>query len=412
VGTSFSLVTRGGHPDFLDLPWSQPLASWEHPRLVDMARGVSRHVVRFVAYDHRVYALKETTADLARREFRALREMAQLHLPVVEAAGVVTDRERAHGDALDAVLVTRFLDYSLPYRYLLTLASGPVLRPKLVDAGALLLVRLHLDGVYWGDCSLSNVLFRRDAGAMAAYLVDAETAELAPAPLGDGLREHDLDVASENLMGGLVDLQEAGRVRTDLDPTEVVEELRDRYDGLWAELTRTEQVTADERHRIEERVRRLHDLGFDVEELAVEATEGGGVLRIRPVVVEEGHHARELRHRTGLEVQENQARRLLDDIAAYRAWLEADSGRPIADAVASARWMAEVYEPLLAQVPAELWTRREPAELFHELLEHRWFLAEEAGREVTNDEALASYLERVLPAQPPERTLTAEDPPG
>jgi hypothetical protein len=412
VGTSFSLVTRGGHPDFLDLPWSQPLASWDHPRLVDMARGVSRHVVRFVAYDDRVYALKETTADLARREFRALREMAQLHLPVVEAVGVVTDRQRAGGDALDAVLVTRFLDYSLPYRYLLTLASGPVLRPKLVDAGALLLVRLHLDGVYWGDCSLSNVLFRRDAGAMAAYLVDAETAELVPAPLGDGRREHDLDVASENLMGGLVDLQEAGQVRADLDPAEVVAELRDRYEGLWAELTRTEQVTADERHRIEERIRRLHDLGFDVAELSVEATDGGGTLRIRPVVVEEGHHARELRRRTGLEVQENQARRLLDDVAAYRAWLEADSDRPIADSVASARWVAEVYEALLAQVPAELWTRREPAELFHELLEHRWFLAEEAGREVTNDEALASYLERVLPAQPPERTLTADDPPG
>jgi hypothetical protein len=412
VGTSFSLVTRGGHPDFLDLPWSQPLASWDHPRLVDMARGVSRHVVRFVAYDDRVYALKETTAALARREFRVLREMAQLHLPVVEAVGVVTDRERAGGDALDAVLVTRFLDYSLPYRYLLTLASGPVLRPKLVDAGALLLVRLHLDGVYWGDCSLSNVLFRRDAGAMAAYLVDAETAELVPAPLGDGRREHDLDVASENLMGGLVDLQEAGQVRADLDPAEVVAELRDRYEGLWAELTRTEQVTADERHRIEERIRRLHDLGFDVAELSVEATDGGGTLRIRPVVVEEGHHARELRRRTGLEVQENQARRLLDDVAAYRAWLEADSDRPIADSVASARWVAEVYEALLAQVPAELWTRREPAELFHELLEHRWFLAEEAGREVTNDEALASYLERVLPAQPPERTLTADDPPG
>jgi hypothetical protein len=411
VGTSFSLVTRGGHPDFLDLPWSQPLASWDHPRLVDMARGVSRHVVRFVAYDDRVYALKETTAELARREFRVLREMAQLHLPVVEAVGVVTDRERPHGGALDAVLLTRFLDYSLPYRYLLTLAGGPAVRPKLVDAGALLLVRLHLDGVYWGDCSLSNVLFRRDAGAMAAYLVDAETAELAPGPLGDGLRRHDLDIAAENLVGGLVDLQAAGRVRPDLDPTEVVDELRARYDGLWAELTRIEQVSADERHRIEERIRRLHAMGFDVEELAVEATEGGGTLRIRPVVVEEGHHARELRRRTGLEVQENQARRLLDDIAAYRAWLESDSGRPIADAVASARWMAEVYEPLLAQVPAELWTRREPAELFHELLEHRWYLAEGAGREVTNEEALASYLEQVLPTRPPERTLTTEEPP-
>lgn len=405
MGTSFSLVTRGGHPDFLDLPWDLPLADWDHPRLVPMARGVSRHVVRFVAYEERVYALKETTEELARREFRALRDLAALNLPVVEAVGVITERRDRHHEHLDAVLVTRFLDYSLPYHYLLTLAGGPLVRPKLIDAGALLLVRLHLDGVFWGDCSLSNVLFRRDAGAMAAYLVDAETTELQPAPLGAGMRAHDLHIAAENLVGGLLDLQAAGQVRADLGPAEVVDELRDRYEGLWAELTRTEDVAVGERHRIEERIRRLHDLGFDVEELAVEATDGGSLLRIRPVVVEEGHHARELRRRTGLEVQENQARRLLDDIAAYRAWLESTSGAPVPDQVAAARWMAEVYEPLLGRVPPELRTRREPAELFHEMLEHRWYLSEQADREVSNEAALASYLEQVLAPQPPERTL-------
>jgi hypothetical protein len=410
--TSFSLVTRGGHPDFLDLPWSRPLERWDHPRLVHMARGVSRHVVRFVAYDDRVYALKETTEELARREFRTLRDMAQLNLPVVEAVGVVTDRVDDGGTPLDAMLITAFLEYSLPYRYLLTLSTGPEIRPKLVDAGALLLVRLHLDGAFWGDCSLSNVLFRRDAGAMAAYLVDAETTELSPAPLGDGLRDHDLDIATENVFGGLVDLQAAGQVRTDLDPLDVVTELRTRYEDLWAELTRTDEVPASDRHLIEQRVRRLQELGFDVEELAVDATGRGDWLQVKPVVVEEGHHARELRRRTGLEVQENQARRLLGDIAAFRAWLEHTEGRPISEAVAAARWMVEVYEPLLAQVPADLWTRREPAELFHELLEHRWFLAEQAGAEVTNEAALASYLEGVLPARPPERTLLdGETPP-
>lgn len=404
--TTFSLVTRGGHPDFLDLPWTEPLARWQHERIVPMARGDSRHVVRFVAYDDRVYALKETTEELAEREFRALRTLAELDLPVVKAVGVVRARHDADGSELDAVLITRFLDFSLPYRHLFSVDPSPALRPQLVDAGALLLVRLHLDGVFWGDCSLSNVLFRRDAGALMAYLVDAETVETHPAPLGDGMRGHDMEIAVENVAGGVYDLQAAGLLPRDLDPNELVSDLEHRYEALWCELTRTDELDAGERHHIEDRIRRLNELGFDVEELAVEATAGGTQLRIRPVVVEEGHHSRELQRRTGLQVQENQARRLLNDIAAYRAWHEG-AGRPMSEAVAAARWMAEVYEPIVARVPHELRGRLEPPELFHELLEHRWFLSEAQGREVTNDEALASLVTSVLPYRPDERTILA-----
>ncbi|MGK2947715.1 MAG: DUF4032 domain-containing protein [Acidimicrobiales bacterium] len=407
--TTFSLVTRGGHPDFLDLPWSEPLERWDHVRLVPMARGMSRHIVRFVGYDDRVYALKETTEELAQREFRALRSMAGLNLPAVEAVGVVRQRHSAAGEELAAVLVTRYLDFSLPYHHLFSLDPGPALRPRLVDAGALLLVRLHLDGVFWGDCSLSNVLFRRDAGALMAYLVDAETVELSPPPLGDGMRSHDLEIALENLGGGLYDLRAAGLLPVELDPLDLLAELQGRYDALWAELTRVDDIDADDRHQIEDRIRRLNELGFDVEELAVEATDGGSRLRIRPVVVDEGHHTRELQRRTGLSVQENQARRLLNDIAAFRAWCEREARHPIPEAVASARWVAEVYEPMVAQVPDALRRRLDPPELFHELLEHRWFLSEAQGREVTNEEALTSLLTSVLPFRPDERTLLAVD---
>jgi hypothetical protein len=402
---AFSLVPRGGHPDFLDLPWSEPLAAWEHDRLVRMARGRSRHVVRFVAYDDRVYALKETSTALATQEFRVLRQLAGLGLPVVEAAGVVTGRTDGSGEPLDSALVTRFLDYSLPYTYLIGTQEGTGLRSHLLDAGAVLLVRLHLDGVFWGDCSLANVLFRRDAGALMAYLVDAETVEVHPAPLAEGLRHHDQEIALENVVGGLLDLQAAGRLDPSVDALEVTELLRHRYESLWDELTRVDRVSADDRHQVEARIRRLNDLGFDVEELVLEAD--GETLSIRPVVIEEGHHARTLRRRTGLEVQENQARRLLGDIAGYGAWLERDGGAPVPEAVAAARWLAEVYEPIVERIPAGLRGRREPAEVFHELLEHRWLLSEAAGREVDNDEALASYLASVLPGRPDERTLLA-----
>ena len=271
-----------------------------------------------------------------------MRELAEDEVPVVEAIGVVRERRSLDGAALGAVLITRFLDFSLPYRHLFAHDPSPTLRPLLVDAGALLMVRLHLEGVFWGDCSLSNVLFRRDAGALMAYLVDAETVERYPPPLGDGLRHHDLEIARENVAGGVLDLRAAGVLPDDIDPVALVEELEERYDALWSEVTRVDELGTADRHRIDDRIRRLNELGFDVAELSVEATDGGEQLRIRPVVVEEGHHCRELQRQTGLAVQENQARRLLNDIAAFRAWHECTSGQPLSGQVAAARWMAEV----------------------------------------------------------------------
>ena len=111
------------------------------------------------------------------------------------------------------MLITRHLDYSLPYR---TLLSGrglsiPYLGDRLLDSLVGLLVRLHLAGFFWGDCSLSNTLFRRDAGALQAYIIDVETSERY-ASLTAGQRQMDLDIATENVAGGLLDLQVGGRL--------------------------------------------------------------------------------------------------------------------------------------------------------------------------------------------------------
>ena len=392
-------------PAVLDLPWSAPIAEWEDERLVRMAHGVSRHVVRFV-HDRgldRVYALKETEEADARREYAMLRLLASHGQPVVEAVGLVTERDTGLG----AVLITRYLDYSLPFQYLFGAEGSRVLGDRLADAGVVLLTRLHLDGFFWGDCSLSNLLFRRDAGALMAYLVDAETAEHHDA-LPDGLRANDVEIAKETLVGGLFDLQAAGRLAADFDVVAFVDTLAARYERLWHELTSTDLIGADERHLIECRQRRLNDLGFDVGEIVIEHDPGGSHLRVTPALVEEGHHARELLHLTGLEVQENQARRLLNDIAAFGAHLSRE-GSPVPRAVVAARWIAEVYEPIVASVPAELRGSREAPELFHELLEHRYYLSEEAGHEVDNTTALASYVDRVLRPRRPERVLIIDD---
>jgi hypothetical protein len=395
------LLARTGNPDFLDLPWSRPLDEWEHERLVEVVRGIHRHVVRFVDYDGRIYALKELPERTARREYGLLRRLGEEGVAVVDAVGIVLGRP----PGLEAVLITRHLDFSLPYRALFSTRGIVDLRTSLLDGLAQLLARLHLTGFFWGDCSLSNTLFRRDAGALSAYLVDAETGELHE-QLSDGQREHDLSIAEENLMGELLDVEgEVGELPDEIDPAEVALALRGSYEGLWCELTREEVFAPNERYKIDERLRRLNELGFDVEEIQLEAVPEGYRLRLDPHVVEPGHHSRRLLMLTGLHAQENQARRMLNDLARFRAELERREGRPVPDSVAAYRWRAEVFEPAVAAVPRELWNKLPAAEVFHEILQHRWFLSERKGKDVGMKEAVRGYVEDVLRHVPDQRTL-------
>jgi hypothetical protein len=375
---------------------------------VEVNRGISRHVVRFVSYGEAIYALKEMPPGMAEREYRLLRRLLEEALPVVKPVGVVAGRATSeeHPTPLPAVLITRHLDFSLPYRFLFTGRGIPDLRNRLLDSLVQLLVRLHLAGFFWGDCSLSNTLFRRDAGALAAYLVDAETGELHPS-LSDGQRKHDLLIAEQNIAGELMDVDAELGLPGELDPVEVAAEIPHRYGDLWAELTKEEVFAPDERYRIDGRLRRLNELGYDVDELElIGGGDGDGFrLHLRPQVVERGHHRRLLHDMTGLDVQENQARRLLNDIATYRCEVEVEEGRQLPDSAVAFRWLSEVFEPTVQSIPEDLRGKLHPVELYHEVLEHRWFLSEAAGRDVGMEEAVRSYVQNVLAFAPDERSV-------
>ena len=396
----------------LTLPWPAPLAQWRDERMVEIRqRGISRHVVRFVYDDGTLYALKELNERLARREFRLLRTLADLNVPGVEAVGIAVDRDPGDPQA-DAILVTRFLTFAATYRAVFSHPRGVQPVDGLLDALVELLVRLHLSGFFWGDCSLSNTLFRHDAGTLEAYLVDAETSEHHPA-LSDGQRKYDIELATERIAGELLDLQAGNLLREDLDPFEVAEELDRRYQSLWEELTREEILNpADQRHRIAERLHRLNKLGFDADEIELIGTPEGNKLRVRTRVAESGHFARQLFLRTGIDAGENQARRLLNDIASFRAYLEQKGGHPVSEIVAANRWLEEVYDPVIAAIPAELRGRLPPAEIFHEVLEHRWYMSEAAGRDVGTTAATRDYLEQVLPEAPEPLDETLDDATG
>ena len=394
------------YPELLDLPWEVPLEEWPDKHLAALPRGISRHVVRFVKLGSRVLAVKETNAEIAHREYRMLRMLNRLEVPSVSPVAVITGRVDRDGEPLNAVLVTRHLQYSLPYRALYSQTLRPDTAKRAVDALAVLLVRLHLTGFYWGDVSLSNTLFRRDAGAFAAYLVDAETGELYDV-LSTGQREYDLDLARTNIAGELMDVVASEALDADMDEViAIADRIVSRYRALWVELTEAESFERGDRWRVEARIRRLNDLGFDVGELAITTDIDGTTVRIEPKVVDAGHHSRRLLRLTGLDAEENQARRLLNDLDSYMAATDRQNED---EEIVAHDWMAEVFEPVQRAVPREMRGKLEGPELFHEVLEHRWYLSERAGRDVGLDEAVHSYVESVLPSKPDERAVLGVD---
>ncbi len=388
----------------LDLPWDVPLEEWTEADVVQLPKGISRHLVRFARLSGRVVAIKETTAEMANREYAMLRTLQRLEVPCVEPLAVIDERADRDGQPLAAVLVTRHLRFSLPYRALYSASMKESTAQRLVDALAGLLVRLHLVGFYWGDVSLSNTLFRRDAGAFAAYLVDAETGELEPGGLSDGRRENDLEVARVNIAGELLDLAAGGRLDESIDPVAVAGSIVEQYTSLWHELHSDQVVPADERWRISERIERLNALGYDIGELSMRTGDGGTTVAIRPKVVDPGHHHRRLQSLTGIDAEENQARRMLNDLDQYVA-TQHDLRPGVGDEVLAAEWFERVFAPVVAAVPIELRGKLEGPEVFHEVLEHRWFLSEQQQREVTLDEATASYIETQLAYRRDEAAL-------
>lgn len=346
--------------------------------------------------DGKTFALKEEPRGVAIAEFEVLRRLETAGLPAVMAVGLAEAPERD-----TAILVTEYLAFSIQYRRLLIrfpLGPGPY-RDRLLDAMASLLVDLHREGVFWGDCSLANTLFRRDGDKIQAYLVDAETTEIHPS-LSDGQRAYDLEILVENVGFGLADLG-AMQERADAfdDAVAAAETVRTRYTAVWEELHLEPELSPDDLHAVRARIRRLNDLGFAIDELSLEPTSPGSeAVRLRVAVANRRFHARELQRLTGLVALEGQARLLLNDLREYQAWLEHRESRSISTTDAADRWLHDVLQPSRTTLLPAIGPGRDPVQAYCDVLEMKWLLSEASGRDVGLDAAMAAYLALGAPA--------------
>ncbi|MFQ5947315.1 MAG: DUF4032 domain-containing protein [Acidimicrobiia bacterium] len=397
--TTPHLIIRSGHPDFLDLPWQESLVGWEHPRLTDLPKGISRHEVRFVIYDQGIYVIKELPLRAARNEYEMLRKLEDLEGPAVRPVGLVQRRwVDPHAEAAAAV-ITRYLDYSFSYRELISGGGFGPRRHQMLDAFAGLLAELHLLGCFWGDCSLSNVLYRFDAEAIEVTMVDAETTEIHD-ELTQGQRLSDIDIMIANLAGGMADIAASQDVELDAADLALGEDIAGRYDTLWKEVTGDAVLGPDERYLITERINRLNELGFEVENLELIPQQDGERLRLSLRVVGRNFHAHRLHELTGVDASEHQARQILSDLMYYVALQGADSRT--GKSVAAIQWRVAVFEPLLSRISALPLRTADPLQAYCDFLHHRYVLSAAAGHDVGNEAAFEDWLAAGLPGYPLE----------
>ena len=424
---------RGDVAALLDLPWETPLVDWspDVARFVELPVGESRHTVRFIAGASELLALKELPVRPARREYHVMRELEERGAPAVRPVGLV---ERPDDDA--AVVITRYLARSLQLRRLFRRLpeSAGEFRERFLDAMSGLLVELHREGVYWGDCSLANTLLIRDGQALQAYLVDAETSEIHDV-LSDGQRRMDVDIAVENLAGDLLDIAATSGRALEVADDELAAalSLRDRYEGLWTELHAAETIGPNERYLVEARIRRLNALGFVVEEVIVEPGADGDQARLRVSVGSRRFHAARLEELTGLEVGEGQATVLINDLAAWAGFAaEADVARPAVGERSpghatgpgslaqqehgqlhrtARRWLIDVFEPTVQRLREALGDDVDPVQSYCDYLEVKWLLSEQVGHDVGDDIAIRRLAEHAIPSGAAAGMVVGEEAP-
>ena len=333
--------------------------------------------------------------DVAEREYAVLGHLEEARLPAVPPVGIAEPPGPRHAILVTEYLATRsssgacWRASARPRRY----------RDRLLDAMALLLVDLHRGGVFWGDCSLANTLFRRDGDRIQAFLVDAETSEVHP-ELSDGQRAYDLEILVENVGFGLADVAASRAART-------TSTTRSRPPRPSASATRRsgrelhlEPSCGRRPPRDPGRLRRLNELGFAVD-LEIDPVRPAGVgaaaaSRHDPPLPRPRARAPDAHpgaRGPGAAAAERPAR-------ACRVARSTTAGRSTARG-GRERWRREVYRPRSRGSPGSSAGPR-PVQAYCDVLEHKWLLSERAERDVGLEAAIEAYLAEGAPA--PERT--------
>jgi Domain of unknown function (DUF4032) len=387
-----------------NLPWHIPLEEWPAHEVIPLTirRGESRHPVIFVESEGSRYAIKETTPHMAEREIKNLREIENRGIPVLSAVGTVSvaappllldmhgpggHPQYMSGDR--GYTVTRLTPRVIPHSLLFRLPFSRRTKRRLLGAVAVLLVELHEHGVYWGDPSLANVLIRIDGRRILAIMADAETAELFPEPVSEGLRQQDIASFGESLIWQAEDL----RRERDLPEEETLVDDKDfryferRYLGLRREHALVASSPSfNTLYQVNRFLEGLNRLGY-----TLLTTTGHTLKELEFVTALPGWYSRRIHELLGIKVPRIYARHFYNLILGHQALMSQQEGRDVSIEEAAQHWYTSYHLPTILLLRKHLTSNQDPMQAYFSIMQHKWKLSRKAGYEVPLDEAAADW---------------------
>lgn len=381
------------------LPWRVPLEKWPEQGVVPLSirRGESRHPVIFVERDGVRYAIKETTPRMAEREIRNLREIERRGIPALSPVGTVivpapplVIEEHGPGGHAQYIsgdrgyTVTRLAPRVIPQALLYSIPFTKRNKRRIWSAIAVLLVELHEHGVYWGDPSLANILIRFDGRRILAILADAETAELFPDAVGEGLREQDLELFDESLLWQGEDLRVARGL-----PEE--EEIIDNSDFRYIQQRYQTLRRQHSRLMAHSDLLSLYEGLITLNRLGIVLLDMGGKALQQFVAVRPGWYANRIRELLGIHVPRTYARRFYGMIVGHQAIMSQHEGHPVSIEEAAKDWYTRYHLPTILLLRQHLTKGENPLPAYFAIMRHKWNMSKKAGHEVPTEEAVLDW---------------------
>jgi len=360
--------------DLRGLPWHVPIAEWRlhGVRILDIKRGVSRHVVTFVKTPRFSFCIKEISLEVSKKEVYNYETLLLNGIHTLVPVGTVTREEATIGSStvigrpyertIVAHTVTLLVEKVLPDSELYIRKFSFESRKVIWDAVAELFVELHTNSILWGDASLANTLVKFEKidvpfvgkkTVLKAYLADAETVEILPS-LSREQRDAEITYFFESMDGMNESLRIGGMPRDVLSTEADKEYFRTRYDVLFAAEEKKKEF--------------FRQTSFSMDEVLGRVS--------NPAYVD----------------------MFLNHIEEHKWYLAERLGHEVTLAQATDDWFTTIYAPLCKLFRAEgvldCFPGKTAAELYIEIMTNKYFLSKQAGTDVGMVQAMYDYADK------------------
>ncbi|MFA6455821.1 MAG: DUF4032 domain-containing protein [Bacteroidota bacterium] len=356
------------------LPWSLPIAEWHRHGVpvLDIKRGISRHVVIFVKAGRFSFGIKEISEEISRKEIDHYEQMLLRGIHTLVPAGFVVREEPPipvktpvgiqYEENFISHTVTVLVNKVLPDSLLYSRNFREENRRKIWEAIVRLFVQLHSNGIYWGDASLANTLIKFEKREVPfvgmqtmlfAYLSDAETVEIRPR-ISRSMREADLNFFFESMDWIVEDLRASGINRELAGTEEDKAFIRERYMLLY---------------KVEKKKKKFEQqTSFNIDKFL------GSIFN--PAYVDQ----------------------FLKHIEEHKWYMSERQQQDVTLAVATRDWYETIFVPICALFRSEhileFFKGKTAAELYIEIMNNKYYLSEKAGTDVGMIAAMRDYAER------------------